>query len=85
MKTTARQLRRIIKEEKTKIISEIIRRLPPHVEDPLFAALDQYVVAAVVVLAAQEACIAFGRLHEDEQRAVLRDDQRLCANLIVGD
>jgi len=44
MKTTARQLRRIIKEEKTKIISEIIRRLPPHVEDPLFAALDQYVM-----------------------------------------
>ena len=44
MKITKRQLRRIIKEEKTKIISEIIRRLPPHVEDPLFAALDQYVM-----------------------------------------
>ena len=44
MRITKRQLRRIIKEEKTKIISEIIRRLPPHVEDPLFAALDQYVM-----------------------------------------
>ena len=44
MKITKRQLKRIIKEEKTKVISEIIRRLPPHVEDPLFAALDQYVM-----------------------------------------
>ena len=44
MKITKRQLRRIIKEEKAKIVSEIIRRLPPHVEDPLLAALDQYVM-----------------------------------------